>query len=134
MIPIITVSGARSGVGKTLLVEKILKRLKGWSALKVTVVKDSPCPRNHPCGVCEDQEAPFTIVSDRRVISQKGKDTARMKSAGAKRVLWLKATPEGLKRGVKTALKIFKGSPGVVIEGTSVLKYIKPNWAFFLHG
>lgn len=129
---IIAVSGANSAVGKTTLIEKLLNRLKGWSALKVTVVKDGPCPRKIPCGVCGHLESPFSIISRNRIINQKGKDTQRMKSAGASRVLWLKASPQGLKEGMKKALKKFKGSPGVVVEGTSALKYLKPDLTLFI--
>lgn len=129
---IITVSGSSSGVGKTRLVEKILEELKGWSAIKVTVVKDGACPRKMPCGVCESQTTPFTIITDRRIINQKGKDTYRMKMAGAKRTVWLKAKPAGLKEGLEKTIKKLKGSPGIIIEGTSVLKYMKPDLGLYV--
>lgn len=129
---IITVSGAHSGIGKTTVVERILNQLKDWSALKVTVIKGAPCPRKMPCGICEQQNVPFSIITKPEIINQKGKDTQRMKSAGAKKVLWLKAIPSGLKDGLKIALKMLKNSPGVVIEGTSVLKYLKPDLGIFI--
>lgn len=129
---IITVSGAHSGIGKTSVAEKILRQLKGWSALKVTVIKETPCPRKTPCGVCQEQNSPFSIISVAEIINQPGKDTQRMKSAGAKKVLWLKAIPSGLKEGLKTALQRLKNSPGVVIEGTSVLKYLQPDLGIFI--
>jgi molybdopterin-guanine dinucleotide biosynthesis protein len=131
---IITVSGAYSGIGKTKLVEKILRQFKDWSALKVTVVKNSPCPREIACGVCQEQKTPFSIISNHRIVNQKGKDTQRMKASGAKKVLWLRAKPSGLKKGLEAALKKLKKSPGVVVEGTSVLKYLKPDLGFFIYG
>ena len=131
---IITVSGAHSEIGKTAIAEILLNRLKNWSALKVTVIKDGPCPRKISCGVCEKQSVPFSIVSNTRVINQKGKDTQRMASAGAKKVLWLKATPGGLKDGLKQALRRFRATPGVVIEGTSILKYLKPDFGIYIYG
>lgn len=131
-VKIIAVSGSHSGVGKTALAEKILKQLKNWSALKVTVVKNGPCPRKIPCGVCEEQIAPFSIISKSSIINQKGKDTQRMRAAGAKKVLWLKARPSGLEKGLKKALGRFKNTEGVVIEGTSVLKYLKPDLRIFI--
>lgn len=129
---IITISAAHSGLGKTTLVEKLLERLKGWSALKVTVIKKGPCPRENPCGVCEDQKAPYVIISDPKMINQEGKDTQRMASAGAKKVLWLKATPAGLNDGLKEALRKFSATPGVVIEGTSILRYLKPDLGIYI--
>lgn len=132
-VKIITVSGSHSGVGKTFLAGRLLRKLKGWSGLKVTVVKEGPCPRKIACGICQRQEAPFNIISAPRIINQKGKDTQRMKLAGAKKVLWLKAKPEGLKIGLKKALERFKNVPGVVIEGTSILKYLKPDLSLFIN-
>lgn len=129
---IVTVSGAHSGIGKTRLVEKLLNQLKGFSALKVTAVKDSACPRGLGCGICKEQNIPFTIISAAKIINQKGKDTQRMKAAGAKKVLWLRASASGLKEGLKQALKKFKYTKGVVIEGTSILKYLKPDLGIFI--
>jgi len=129
---IITVSGSSSGVGKTKMVQNLLKTLKGWSAIKVTVVKDGACPRRMPCGVCESQKKPFTIITDPRIIGEKGKDTRRMKMAGARKTLWLKAKPAGLKEGIGKALKKLKDSPGIIIEGTSVLKYLRPDVGIFI--
>jgi len=129
---IITISGAHSGIGKTTVAEKLLGVLKGWSALKVTVIKKSGCPRSEPCGACEDDKTPFAIVSDPRVIGQKGKDTGRMKAVGANKVLWLKATPLGLEAGLKAALGKLAGSKGIVVEGTSVLKYLRPDVGIFI--
>ena len=131
---VITVSGNHSGIGKTTLVEHLLRQLRGWSALKVTVIKKGPCPKEIPCGVCDEQKAPYVIIFDPKVINQKGKDTQRMASAGAKKVLWLKATPGGLKDGLKQALRRFRATPGVVIEGTSILKYLKPDFGIYIYG
>ncbi len=131
---IITVSGEHSGVGKTAVAEFLLGQLEGWAALKVTTIKDGPCPKKNPCGVCKDQNAPFSIISAPRIIGRKGKDTHRMKAAGAKKVLWLKAKPSGLKEGLRKALERFNGSKGVIVEGTSVLKYLKPDLGIFITG
>lgn len=128
----IVVAGAHSGIGKTKFAESLLRRLSGFSALKVTVVKAGGCPRKSPCGVCQKQKTPFTIISNPRIINHKGKDTQRLKAAGAKKVLWLKARPEGLKGGLKRALEKLSGAKGVIIEGTSVLKYLKPDLSFFI--
>lgn len=129
---IIVVAGAHSGIGKTTLVESILRRLKNWSALKVTVIKTGPCPRLISCGVCETQRLPYSITSRGREIYREGKDTQRMKAAGAKKVIWLKARPSALREGLEEALGRFRGSEGVVVEGTSVLKYVQPDIRIFI--
>lgn len=129
---IITVSGAHSGVGKTSVIEELLAGLKGWSALKVTVSHDGPCPKGKSCGACDDIGPGFSIISDKNVIEEKGKDTGRFKAAGARKVLWLKARPLALAQGLKKAMALLRGADGVIIEGTSALKYIKPDLAILV--
>ncbi len=122
----IVISGEKSGVGKTFLAQRLLRSLEGWSALKVTVSKVGGCPNGKNCGICGEIKKPFYIVKDKDIINQAGKDTARLKEAGAKEVIWLKARPEGLRNGLKKAFSEFSGCRGMVIEGTSVLKFLKP--------
>jgi molybdopterin-guanine dinucleotide biosynthesis protein len=131
---IITVSGTHSGIGKTLLIEKLLKQLKGWSCLKVTVMhKGTSCPIGRNCGACDNMDSKFCIVTDKKILSQEDKDTYRYKKAGAKKVLWLKAqTKDGLKEGLKKAIAMFDKSKGLIIEGTSILKYLDPDVSVLL--
>lgn len=131
-VKIITVSGAHSGVGKTALIERLLKDLKGWSALKVTVSHNGSCPKGKPCGACDGLESKFSIVTDKVSIEEKGKDTQRFKAAGALKVFWLKARPDGLRQGLNEILYRLKNAKGVIIEGTSILKYIRPDLAILV--
>lgn len=127
MMRTIVVSGEKSGIGKTYLAERLLNNLRGWSALKVTVKKNGACRSIKNCGLCGEIKKPFDVIKDKLIINHHGKDTSRLKNAGAKEVIWLKAKPEGLKNGLKKALAEFSKCPGIVIEGTSVLKYLKPD-------
>jgi len=131
---IITVSGTCSGSGKTTFIERLLKRLKGWSCLKVTVAhKGAACPTGRNCGACDKLNSDFCIVSDDKIIDEKGKDTYRFKKAGAKQVFWLKAqTKKGLKQGLKRAIALVDKSPGLIIEGTSIFKYLDPDLAVLM--
>ncbi len=129
---IITISGSHANVGKTMLAEKLFKRLKGWSGLKVTVMHNGKCPTGKNCGACNELNSGFSIISDSNRLNEKGKDTQRFKSSGAKKVLWLRAKPKGLKKGLKKAISMFKGANGLIIEGTSILKYIKPDLAILV--
>lgn len=124
---IIVVSGSGSGVGKTYVAGQLLRYLEDWSALKVTLSKPDGCPHKSSCGVCAKIQKPFYIIKDENIINQPGKDTARLKEAGAKEVIWLKAKPEGLKKGLHKALREFSDCEGVIVEGTSILKFIKPD-------
>lgn len=127
MMRTIVVSGEKSGIGKTYLAERLLNNLRGWSALKVTVKKNGACLSVKNCGLCREIKKPFYIIKNKNIINQPGKDTSRLKFSGAKEVIWLKAKPEGLKNGLKKALSEFSKCPGIVIEGTSVLKFLKPD-------
>jgi molybdopterin-guanine dinucleotide biosynthesis protein len=132
-LQIIVISGAHSRIGKTSLAEDLLRSLPDWSALKVTVKKQADCPRNSNCVVCGGFKKDFEMVTNRKIINQRGTDTARLKSAGAKKVIWLKSTLRGLKIGLKKALGLLEDSRGVIIEGTSVLRYIRPDFAIYLN-
>lgn len=130
---IITVSGSKSGVGKTRVVEILLRALKGWSALKITVAhRKGECPVRKGCHTCDELDSGFSIVRNKRIIESKGKDTARFKQAGAKNVLWLRSSPQALPKGIQDALSLFSRAKGVIIESNSALKYIKPDLALFV--
>ena len=131
-LKIITISGSHSNVGKTMLAEGLLKISKGWSGLKVTVMHNGKCPTGKNCGACDELDSEFSIVADKVRLMEKGKDTERLKKAGAEKVLWLKAKPQGLKKGLKKAISMFKGADGLIIEGTSVLKHIEPDLAILV--
>lgn len=132
----IVISGSYSNIGKTLLAEEILRSFRNWSAIKVTLKRKSRCPRktSSSCGVCKEIKSDFSIITDRKVIDQPQTDTARLKKAGAKRVVWLKATLNGLKTGLEKTLESLRDSEGVVIEGTSLLRYINPDLTVYLRG
>lgn len=130
---IITVSGSHSGVGKTKMVEILLRLLKGWSALKVTVShSEGQCPVRKDCRACSELDSNFSIISNKKIIETKGKDTARFKEAGAQKALWLKCRSEALGDGLKAVIPLFKKAKGLVIESNSALKYLKPDLALFI--
>ena len=129
--PIITVSGAQSGIGKTIVIEELLKRLQDWSALKVTVMHSGSCPTSRDCGACDKFASDFLIADGKKILSE-GKDTHRFKKAGAQKVLWLRSRPEALKRGLVNVLSKFDDAKGLIIESTSALKYLKPDLAIFV--
>lgn len=129
---IISITGAHSGIGKTAFAAGLLNSLNGWSALKVTVARKGKCYRHTPCGVCNEQGSLYSIVSDKKSILVPGKDTQRLKLSGAKKVLWLKAKPKGLRPGLKQALLQLRGAKGLIVEGNSALKYLTPDKVIYL--
>lgn len=129
---IIAVAGASSGVGKTTVAEILLRHFKNYAAIKTTTTHKSPCPRIDACGICRKLAKPYNIIRDPQIIRQEDKDTARYMKAGAKKVLWVQSAPEALREAMKEALELLKDEIGVIIEGNSPLKYIKPDLTIFV--
>ena len=114
---IITVSGSHSGIGKTLLAEYLLSLLQDFAAIKVSI------------------EDFFTAVScDDATIMVPGKDTFRLKSSGAKQVIWVRSPEHTLMESMEQASTLLVDCTGVLIEGNSILTYINPDIAFFVYG
>jgi hypothetical protein len=116
-VKIITVSGAGSGAGKTALAVFLLSRYKGYAAIKVSA------------------SGFFTRVTDSpEVIEEEGKDTALMKTAGASHVVWVQCPSEDINETLPMAMNLVGDVPGVVIEGNSPLKALRPDTAYFVIG
>ena len=114
---IMTVSGSHSGIGKTLLAEYLLSLLQDFAAIKVSI------------------EDFFTAVScDDATIMVPGKDTFRLKTSGAKQVIWVRSPEHNLMESMEQACSLLVDCAGVLIEGNSILTYINPDLAFFVYG
>ncbi len=114
---IITVSGSHSGVGKTTLAVLIIARLAGYAAIKVTVT-----------------DLFVSVTDDPARIGVEGKDTALMRDAGASPVIWVQGPPDELGEALSHALSLAGGAKGVVIEGNSPARLVRPDAAFFVAG
>lgn len=112
---IVVISGAHKGVGKTALACQILKSLKGFGVIKTTVSKEN-----------------ISVTSKDEAIEAPGKDTAVLKEAGAEKVVLVSSPRKDLDWALKVALGMVSGCKGVIIEGTSVLDYIKPDVAIMI--
>jgi len=133
----VCIAGAMSGVGKTTLAEKLLSRFHNWAAIKVTACVGGTrhrCPRGKSteCGVCSSLKENYVIETRSEIIEEAGTDTARFKSAGAKRVLWIKARPRYIARAIHEALEVLNRYDGVVFEGNHVLKHFDPDLAVMI--
>ena len=128
----IIVAGGASKAGKTAFAARLLARLQGWSACKVTTCVEragEACPRGreHQCGVCGRLEQPYQI--DEETGDEASKDTGRLRAAGASRVLWIRTRPAALRESVRRALEMLESSPGVLLEGNHVLSVLDPDVA-----
>lgn len=114
----ILITGAASGVGKTTAAAYLLKHLPQWGAVKLTVTRE---------------EKDFCLVTDQQeIIGQSGKDTAVLQKAGAAKVIWIKASPSWVEKGISQALALLTELPGVIWEGNSLLEYLKPDAIIFV--
>jgi len=133
--PIITVSGFCSGVGKTSLVEFLIRRLRPIAALKVTVVDSglAGCPIDRACGVCEALRAPYRIVTERRRLEMPRKDTGRYAAAGAHPVVWVQTRGDCLDEALAAGLAAAAAGPGgVVVEGNTPVTRLEPDVAIMV--
>jgi len=129
---VVSITGATSGVGKTTLAAKLLSQLDNWAACKVTACiggKDHRCPRgkSDTCGVCSSLETDYVIEDGEDIINVPGTDTGRLSRAGAKKVLWVKATPAFVQIAVSDVLKRVQGFDGIIFEGNHALKHLVPD-------
>ncbi len=125
-------------MGKTAIAEFVIRYLKDSttgkpqiSALKVTTRHSEGCSKSS-CHVCDSIKYPFETLNDKDVIEKKGKDTARLRNAGAENVVWLQSFPETLKDGINAALKSFAPDDIVVVEGNSFLSAHEVDFAIFV--
>ncbi|MDR4496685.1 MAG: hypothetical protein MRK02_01975 [Candidatus Scalindua sp.] len=138
---IISVLGTASNVGKTTVALYIIRNLLGstcnhggqsWrladerakrlGALKITVRHEGVCPRHSTCDSCDAYGEPFKIVTDDDVIMEGGKDTARLSSSGALKVVWLQTDSNVEGVGINTALACFDNYDTLIVEGNSLLR------------
>jgi molybdopterin-guanine dinucleotide biosynthesis protein len=129
---IVAVSGVSSNVGKTTLLCDLLSELsrdQPWEAIKLTRGHYRSCGKDpHACCVSHLLSDHPLVRSGRDETYAFGKDTGRFWDAGASNVHWVIVTDDQVEQGIRLALARVKSS-GVLIEGTSFLKFIKPDFA-----
>jgi molybdopterin-guanine dinucleotide biosynthesis protein len=114
---LIGIGGGSSGAGKTTVACAILKNLKGWGAIKYSKI-----------------DLYSSIIDDIQVLSESGKDTRMLLDSGAEKVLWVRSPFAGLGEVLPVALEMLSHLRGVVIEGNSAVKVLKPDIVIFVSG
>ncbi len=115
---IISITGAHSGCGKTFVTEKILSGIDlKWGAVKYTKTS-----------------LYSSITDDKAIIDKEGKDTSRMRNAGAESVQWIQSPEEDLKELLDMAIERLAGFEGIIIEGNSPARIISPDVLIFVFG
>jgi len=125
------IGSAGSNVGKTELACTLLKKFCKTSdiiGIKVTTIKDKDgqCPRGgEGCGVCSSLEGVYCITEE--TDSSSGKDTARLLSAGARRVFWLRVLKEHFQEGTTALLDIIGPDSVSICESNSLRQVVEPG-------
>ncbi|GAB4407542.1 MAG: molybdopterin-guanine dinucleotide biosynthesis protein MobB [Thermodesulfovibrionales bacterium] len=118
---IIGVGGAHSGAGKTTLAVALLRHLTEinplWGAIKYTKTAIY-------CSMIDDIE----------VLSKEDKDTERLLSSGAERVLWVQSPASELGEVLPMAVEKLSDLKGIVVEGNSAIEFLRPDIIIFIFG
>jgi molybdopterin-guanine dinucleotide biosynthesis protein len=134
---IISIAGACSRAGKTALAASVLRAAGAGAAaaVKFTTTEDvfERCPRGTPCVVC-DIDVPFRIVDDPAVLDEAGTDTARLRAAGASRMVWAIARASAVRPAWAAVRARLGARPLVVMEGSTIVHTARPDvLAFVVH-
>lgn len=131
----ISIAGTSSNSGKTTLLCELLRQLsvnEEWEAIKMTRGHYRSCGKDpHACCVSNLLSDQPTIRSGREETYAFGKDTGRYWDAGAVNVHWVIATDSQVEAGINEAIGRVK-APNVLIEGTSLLRFIQPDLAILV--
>jgi hypothetical protein len=132
-VALVSVSGAASRAGKTSLAVSLIRSLPAASAVavKFTTTEDvfERCPRGTPCVVC-DIDVPFRIVEDARVLDEPGTDTARLREAGARRVVWAISRASAVHAAWARVAAMAEGL--TVMEGSTIVDVAQPDLLLFV--
>lgn len=128
----IGIGGSKSSVGKTAFIESFITAIKKANkktkviSIKYTKISQFGC-----------------IITDFNLIDSWGKDTARMKRAGADYVYWVKASEKALpqiakklKEEISQYLHSKNNEDGtvVVLEGNSLVRVMHSDVIIFIKG
>ncbi|MEJ2324033.1 MAG: hypothetical protein P8Y77_04440 [Nitrospirota bacterium] len=102
------IGGDRSGSGKTRVAELLLRRLRGWGAVK-----------------CSPSSLYVSVIDAPETLSEPGKDTHRFIEAGAEEVLWVRAPRSEIGEPLSIALGKLSHLAGVIVEGNSAVEELK---------
>ncbi len=136
-IRIISVAGATSRAGKTLLAEQLIQYFAARNipvyAVKFTTTSDipSPCPRGAPCTVCDLSDR-FRIVRDPSILLQSGKNTQRLAAAGAKEVVWIISRKSNLAEAYQHLLEHLPQNAITIMEGSTITTISQPDLIFYV--
>jgi molybdopterin-guanine dinucleotide biosynthesis protein len=128
----VAVGGFASDVGKTSLMEELLRAFPGWEAIKTTRGHYRSCGKSlEACCVSHLLSDEPIIRSGREETYTAGKDTGRYWDAGAGNVHWIIVTDAQVEQGINRALERVR-APGVFIEGNSFQQFVEVDYTLMV--
>ncbi len=127
---IIGIGGTYSGTGKTTLATAILKYFKNLNSKR-----SAPCSLNR-WGFIKFTKTPSPplIITDKKILMEKNKDTWRTIKAGASGVLWVKSPRSSIYKVLPESVKRLSHLDGIIVEGNSAIEFLNPDIVIFIFG
>ena len=124
---LIGIGASHSGAGKTFLASMILRHFTQLP---------SPLAFRLKCGAIKYTRtgSGCSLVTDRAVLMEKGKDTWHMLTSGASDVAWVRSCRSGLSELLPDALKRLSSLDLIIVEGNSAIEFLKPDIVIFIFG
>jgi len=132
------IGSAGRKTGKTELACALIKKFskdRDITAIKVTAIneRDGQCPRGgQGCGVCSSLDGNLDITEENERSSDK--DTARLLTAGAKQVFWVRAMKTNLEEGLAALLDIIGADAVSICESNSLRQVVEPGLFLIVKG
>jgi molybdopterin-guanine dinucleotide biosynthesis protein len=128
---VLVVAGVTSGAGKTSLAEALIRVISArvpTAAAKITVTHgERGCPHGGKgCDVCSALGGKYQVINRSSVIAQPGTDTARLKEAGAFKVLWAITREEFIADAWREMNALIGDAQCAVIESNTLALTIEP--------
>ena len=114
---VITVSGAHGGVGKTLLIERLIPSYPNCAGIKVQARGDGN----------------VSVISEDDPGQSPGKDTSRYLLAGAKRAFLVRGSGEAAMRAVRDIVEQ-DGFDTLIVESNAAARELTCDLSFHVEG
>lgn len=120
---IVVIGGHARNVGKTSVITGLISALPEyhWTAIKISQHVHGPDLRN-----AESSNANHSAISEEKKRGGDS-DTSRFLAAGAARVWWVQAQPEGLAEVMPAIRQRITEAENVILESNSVLDFLQPD-------
>jgi molybdopterin-guanine dinucleotide biosynthesis protein len=116
-LKIISIGSSSKKAGKSSLAAHLVRELKADYGLKIS---------------SGGSHVGQGLIDDPEIVGKPGTDTGALVEAGAKRVLWLNASPSQLAAELEKALRTFTPGGVLVIEGNSAMAHLTPEFSVFV--